>query len=46
MGNVICDLCWPGEEKNVRRRKLSINVLYNKQKVLKIKKLTLRKVNQ
>ena len=43
MGNLCFGSGQSDTDKKGRRRKLSINVLYNKQKVLKIKKLALKK---
>ena len=43
MGNLCFGSGQNDTDKKGRRRKLSINVLYNKQKVLKIKKLALKK---
>lgn len=43
MGNLCFGSGQSDTDKKARRRKLSINVLYNKQKVLKIKKLALKK---
>ena len=43
MGN-ICIAFMQTNDKTRKTRKLSINVLYNKHKVLKIKQLALRKV--
>ena len=44
MGN-LCYGSRSNEDEKRRSRKLSINVLYNKQKVLKIKKLAIRNVS-
>ena len=44
MGNLCFSSSNDSNEKPRKTRKLSINVLYNKQKVLKIKKLAIKKV--
>ena len=44
MGNSCSDFCVNSTNEKLKSRKLSINVLYNKQKVLKIKKLAIKKV--